>query len=710
MLTDKRKIVSIIAAAAMATFAMASSWEGSAMVGSYGEFPSSGYYAACNSFERNTSVEITNLDNGRRITVIVTGGLSDSGIFMVLSVNAAEALGLTAGRLGRIRASEPRSAVELTPSAGSGAAVDPDLNPRILAASELKRMGYELVPTPGGSTVQPVVSPQRVPPESASTTAQATLPAVEPVPPAAGDTVAARSPETGSTAESTAGTPAAPDALDLASPEPRAAPTVAPAPDEPVPVRDERPESLANGKPRPIRTVVLPQLPEPAETVSMPDAAPVPELPEVTPAAPAPALPVPDQTPLRVAPLPVPRRYEAPSQRPDPSGTPMRSPVPVVLAMALEAPEFPGVSKPSTLDLAVPEMALPDGSTELEDPTVPQRQMADALSRSQPSMVAVGPAPSIPWPELEPDEIPEVASGLLEAPAATVPATSLAEGEIIVPATENPSAIALETPEFGAAETAVALDDAEADDEELPVVIDTGIAATEGQAVVELAEAPVAGDETPVVVGTGGTVPDDTGMVAGVDEAAEQKPEESPYIAPPEGDGIALSDEAPYDEEAPAEYIIQLEPAGPKPPVAAVAASDVPAAPAEDIAKAPAGGAAPAGNTGSASGPTGATGSGAVTTAQAGPSARGRALDSVMGSLSRGLYYIQIGAYTTELAASEAVAGLEAALPVVVQKTDNRGKPSWKVYVGPMSRDESGLALLRVKAMGFRDAFLKKGS
>ena len=116
MNTAKRKAVLVMVAAFVTVLASASSWEGSAMIGTYGDFPASGYYAACNSFARNTAVEVVNLENGRSITVIVTRTLDTPGVFMMLSVEAASALGDKQGRETRIRASQPRSAVELAPS------------------------------------------------------------------------------------------------------------------------------------------------------------------------------------------------------------------------------------------------------------------------------------------------------------------------------------------------------------------------------------------------------------------------------------------------------------------------------------------------------------------------------------------------------------------------------------------------------------------
>jgi rare lipoprotein A (peptidoglycan hydrolase) len=128
MYIKKRGALVILAMAAALMVVFAASWDGNAIMGSYGDFPASGYYAACNSFPRNSSVEVTNLENGRSVTVLVTRGLDSPGIFMMLSVDAANALGISSGRVVRVRAAEPKSALELRPS-GSGRASDPDFNP-----------------------------------------------------------------------------------------------------------------------------------------------------------------------------------------------------------------------------------------------------------------------------------------------------------------------------------------------------------------------------------------------------------------------------------------------------------------------------------------------------------------------------------------------------------------------------------------------------
>jgi hypothetical protein len=84
--------------------ASASIWEGPAEVGK--DLPETGYYAATNSLPVNSIVDITNLENGKMIRLIVTSGLESSGILALLSKDAADALEIKAGSSSRIRMSE----------------------------------------------------------------------------------------------------------------------------------------------------------------------------------------------------------------------------------------------------------------------------------------------------------------------------------------------------------------------------------------------------------------------------------------------------------------------------------------------------------------------------------------------------------------------------------------------------------------------------
>ena len=83
--------------------------------------------------------------------------------------------------------------------------------------------------------------------------------------------------------------------------------------------------------------------------------------------------------------------------------------------------------------------------------------------------------------------------------------------------------------------------------------------------------------------------------------------------------------------------------------------------------------------------------------------------EAFSGALEKGRYYIQIGAFASEAAAKDAASRLSVGYLLLIQQATSRGKATWKVFIGPLSRDESGVALVRVRSMGYRDAFVKSG-
>jgi hypothetical protein len=734
MNTAKRKTALVVVAVFVTMLAAASSWEGSAMIGTYGDFPASGYYAACNSFARNTAVEVVNLENGRSITVIVTRTIETPGIFMMLSVEAASALGVQQGRVARIRASEPRSAVELSPTARSGSSFDPDLNPRLMAAQELKRLGYEL--SPAGPAVSSPIAPKApaqvmgVPAPAPASTAPVVSPAEPRIPAAVAAVTVAPTATAPKVAEK-------PSSVTIEAPS-GAIPPVGKVPvAEPVPLSSEKPVSVASAKLKPVRTIVLPQLPEPSAPVPKAPPAVVVATP-VVPEAIAMAMPVPDETPLRVSPSDTPKRYEAPSLRPEistailiapdvkPPVISLGEPTPVDAAhasafarntttpysesviAALSDPAAPGHEGATALVLASPGYASISTGIALVDPEARDGERALAFQRMAPGMTVSQAVPALDWPELEADEIPEIGLALLAAPGSEIPATSLAEGEIILPVNEGPSALALETPEYGAAETSVALADAEPEAEEVPGIDSpAGLSPLGGFTPAELAEAEEKAGEVPDVVAPAilnpetdatavalaeaeekaaeqplaeskaGLSPYKGDAATPLTEATEQKPETTDLIGAP-AERVAVVD--PLD--TPKEYIVAIEPTGPKPPVA------VPATTAPVVT------------------PPVAT----VTVKPSTPATvTAKAPVAAIDILEKGRFYIQIGAYGSEATAKDAALSVGKNFGAVVQKVSAKGKDTWRVYVGPLSRDESGVALVRVRALGFKDAFVKSG-
>jgi cell division protein FtsN len=99
----KKLNIILCAFVSAALFTGASVWEGSATVSSKGASSEDAYYAATDSFPCDTMVDVTNLENGRTIRLIVSAGLDSPGFLAMLSPNAAEALGIQTPGIGRIR-------------------------------------------------------------------------------------------------------------------------------------------------------------------------------------------------------------------------------------------------------------------------------------------------------------------------------------------------------------------------------------------------------------------------------------------------------------------------------------------------------------------------------------------------------------------------------------------------------------------------------
>jgi hypothetical protein len=132
----KKKLLSLLCAGALA-FTGASIWEGAVTTAPRGALPDEGYYAATNSFPRNTVVDITNLETGKTIRAIVSSGLDTPGLLATLSEDAAKSIGLQTRSIGRIRMTQPSDPIAFSRFteglAGSG---DPDYDPEAMIEAE----------------------------------------------------------------------------------------------------------------------------------------------------------------------------------------------------------------------------------------------------------------------------------------------------------------------------------------------------------------------------------------------------------------------------------------------------------------------------------------------------------------------------------------------------------------------------------------------
>jgi len=102
----KAKIV-ICVIAAIILFSGASPWEGAAAVAPEGELPATGRYVATNAFPVNTIVDITNIESSKSTRAIVAKNLNSPGLLAVVSLEAAELIGMRPGSVSRIRMVQP---------------------------------------------------------------------------------------------------------------------------------------------------------------------------------------------------------------------------------------------------------------------------------------------------------------------------------------------------------------------------------------------------------------------------------------------------------------------------------------------------------------------------------------------------------------------------------------------------------------------------
>jgi cell division protein FtsN len=80
----------------------------------------------------------------------------------------------------------------------------------------------------------------------------------------------------------------------------------------------------------------------------------------------------------------------------------------------------------------------------------------------------------------------------------------------------------------------------------------------------------------------------------------------------------------------------------------------------------------------------------------------------LVGSLDANRYYLQVGAYSNAGSAQRAVAQLGAQYPTEVLADGGEGRTLYRVLVGPLNEDERGSVLYFVRAMGYRDAFIRQ--
>lgn len=188
----------------LALSAFPATWEGTAVVGISSDFPDNGLTAACNSFPKDSTIELRNLENGKLVRVVISRGLDNPGVFIVLSPKAASELGMKPGVSSRIRATVvPASSLPSPDSATASRSQDPDFNPALLAGPDTGAQPTPSAEAPASGAEAAALSPETTPaPEAAASQGhlaeaqQPTLPAGENAAVMGGDQPVPAAPET----------------------------------------------------------------------------------------------------------------------------------------------------------------------------------------------------------------------------------------------------------------------------------------------------------------------------------------------------------------------------------------------------------------------------------------------------------------------------------------------------------------------------------
>jgi hypothetical protein len=123
-------------------------WEGTGVAGRYGDFPYTGYYGYSNIFPRNSLVNVQNIANGKIVQIIISGALEDPALFLVLSRQAADALGMDRSDTAGVRVSLAATAADPIVRGYSDLPYsnDPEVNPAARAGDV--NSGVEKNPLP----------------------------------------------------------------------------------------------------------------------------------------------------------------------------------------------------------------------------------------------------------------------------------------------------------------------------------------------------------------------------------------------------------------------------------------------------------------------------------------------------------------------------------------------------------------------------------
>ncbi len=647
------------------------SFEGFVSIGETGRFPN-GLYGATNLVPPNSLVLVQNLETGVTERVIVTEGVEQPGVFLVLAPAAAQLLGIQ--RSGTVRARVREIATSDIRRAGDrleqALSQDPDINPAAGVGSLLDSLPPPVgadQPEEPGPEIEPEPEPEAV--AETEPEPEASIPAV---------TEAPEDPEPQITVESepevTADAESAPGSRGIAEGIARTGEGQA----QQEFVRPDRSLSL--------RTAPL--VAEEFETAEPSAQDAIGELEATTRLSP-PSAPAPTR-------LVEPQQRESVVQASDAGIEPTPEPEPevalqpgvierAVAALSDRLPakdRFPRLSREED-DASIARVDTPRDTlvAALAEAASPPRNVAAA---DEPALAGLAPlAPPVEQPfdpvlaEARPVDTERPDGTLATArPEVVDPAAELAEAEPVGKELPEPP-LAGAQPESVEPEGELA--EALPVGEELPEppLVDAEPQPVEPEA--DLAEARPLEDERP-----------EPSLEPSLEPPIETaEPQEEPAL-PPQDAVLALEpadfrppqavepepEPAPEREPEPvAEPEPEPEPVEPEPgPELAAEPEPEPVAPAPE------------------------------------PVVTATATLPIVEGLENNQFYLQIGAYRDPASAEVAVNALAPSYPISVLPLERERATLYRVMVGPLNRDETGTLLLFLRARGYADAFLRSGN
>lgn len=738
-----------------------SSWEGSAVVARYGEFPPGGLYAASNTFPLNSLVDVTNTATGRSARLIIANRLDDSGVFLLLSETAADELGVARGSSASVRA-EPVQLPGLTavePNQDLPFHPDPDVNPAASLGdpntpiiNPAAARATQTAPTPSAAPVIAAVeeAPSDAPVAAEEPTESEPEPQIEPEsqpelrqePQTAAAVVEERS-EPESDPESTED--------EGAAPEPSIAAVIAVEAEDEATTPTEEPD------------VAQPRL----EDLESPDRiADIPVGDAVIGVAPEP----PEETP---APVTAVVESSQSLQEPE-SPSPNVYPVPrAPLVVELSTPPDPQDEEEVVVEIAAPVEAEPL-IDEAADAVEPEEAVVDPLDERLGAIeryLAEQRVSSAPL-EVDPlDTLQATEPGVPTAPVAELPEVNPAaafDAEVSdpLPQIPNPVRLSVILPEISDTTAPEIANDLPAEPDERSAEIALPLAPVDDDGVEIGTDAP----DAPVLAADEIVLPlvplrEDTVEVSDRLADAEAEDEVDVALAEPSADAERVREdrvateepveESPVSEPEPGrealrptlipeDAIISLEPAdyrSPEPPQPS--AEDLPAESAgqegefaPELAEAPAPGEEPAvaivepveerpivvEEPPSSEERVAERQPSIAAVEERAPDrvverrpttaptdGRAWALENLplVGALEHDSAYVQVAAFANPRSAKQTIERLGDRYPVAVL-SDEGEREFYRVFVGPLNEDEKGSALFQIRSRGFRDAFIRQ--